>query len=81
MSSANIIRAWKEEAYRLGLGEAERAQLPAHPAGTVELKANELDSLAGAQGGYALEAREACLFTTQCGPSIALGPVDCPYCV
>jgi len=37
MSNIDVIRAWKDEEYRLGLSEAERALLPAHPAGAVEI--------------------------------------------
>ena len=33
MSTANIIRAWKDESYRSSLSEAELAALPANPAG------------------------------------------------
>lgn len=36
MSNRNIIRAWKDEEYRLSLPEAALALLPAHPAGVVE---------------------------------------------
>ena len=37
MKSMDIIRAWKDEGYREGLGEAERTMLPAYPAGMIEL--------------------------------------------
>jgi mersacidin/lichenicidin family type 2 lantibiotic len=47
MSSKNIIRAWKDEAYRLSLSEAERAALPEHPAGVVELGEAELGVIDG----------------------------------
>jgi mersacidin/lichenicidin family type 2 lantibiotic len=47
MSLMNIIRAWKDEEYRLSLSEAERALLPANPAGVVEVSAEDLDQVAG----------------------------------
>jgi mersacidin/lichenicidin family type 2 lantibiotic len=47
MSKVNIIRAWKDEAYRMSLSEAERAALPANPAGEIELSAAALDQVAG----------------------------------
>lgn len=47
MSEINIIRAWKDEEYRLSLSPAERASLPAHPAGLIELQTAELDAVAG----------------------------------
>ena len=36
MSTLQIVRAWKDEAYRNSLTQAQRDQLPAHPAGTIE---------------------------------------------
>ena len=47
MSNVDVIRAWKDEAYRLSLSDAERAALPANPAGLIELAETELDSVAG----------------------------------
>ena len=47
MSNRKIIRAWKDEAYRLSLSEAERAVLPEHPAGLVELTDADLGAAAG----------------------------------
>ena len=46
MNGADLIRAWKDEAYRLSLTEAERAALPAHPAGLIELQPAELKCVA-----------------------------------
>ncbi|CCF85508.1 mersacidin/lichenicidin family type 2 lantibiotic [Nitrolancea hollandica] len=50
MSKLDIIRAWKDEEYRLSLDETERALLPANPAGLVELTDVDLDQAAG--GGF-----------------------------
>lgn len=47
MSSRKIIRAWKNEEYRLSLSDAERALLPDHPAGVVELSDEQLGVVAG----------------------------------
>ena len=47
MSTLDIIRAWKDEEYRLSLGETERTLLPAHPAGLVELTDVDLELVAG----------------------------------
>jgi mersacidin/lichenicidin family type 2 lantibiotic len=33
MTAKEIVRAWKDEDYRAGLGEAELALLPENPAG------------------------------------------------
>jgi mersacidin/lichenicidin family type 2 lantibiotic len=50
MSQENIIRAWKDESFRYGLGEAERSLLPSHPAGLVELTDDVLSSVGGMTG-------------------------------
>ena len=38
MSNLDIIRAWKDEDFRRSLSEKERAQLPGHPSGTIEVQ-------------------------------------------
>ena len=50
MSDHDIVRAWKDAEYRAGLSEAERAALPVHPAGLLDLSDAELDTVAGALG-------------------------------
>ena len=50
MTNRSIIRAWKDESYRLSLTEAERALLPAHPAGRIELSDAALADAAGGTG-------------------------------
>jgi mersacidin/lichenicidin family type 2 lantibiotic len=47
MSQVNVARAWKDDEYRGGLTEAERASLPENPAGLVELPQTELQQVAG----------------------------------
>ena len=53
MKHLDVIRAWKDPEYRLGLSEAERALVPAHPAGLITLTDAELDSVGG---GWLLKA-------------------------
>lgn len=48
MDREQIIRAWKDEEYRTGLGESEGALLPEHPAGVIEIPDNRMDEAAGA---------------------------------
>jgi mersacidin/lichenicidin family type 2 lantibiotic len=43
----DIIRAWKDEEYRLSLTEEQRALLPDNPAGLPELSDSDLESVAG----------------------------------
>jgi mersacidin/lichenicidin family type 2 lantibiotic len=47
MSNEKIIRAWKDEAFRESLSDAERALLPEHPVGPIELADAELEQVAG----------------------------------
>ncbi len=47
MSSKNIVRAWKDPGYRDSLTAAERAALPANPAGAIELSDADLGKVAG----------------------------------
>jgi mersacidin/lichenicidin family type 2 lantibiotic len=49
MSHMNVVRAWKDQEYRLGLPEAERARLPENPAGFLEQTEAEMEQ---AVGGY-----------------------------
>jgi mersacidin/lichenicidin family type 2 lantibiotic len=67
MSKQQIIRAWKDQTYRRGLSEAERALLPANPAGRVELDAITAAELAGINGGrgfYSTNDPTACYVST-----------------
>lgn len=50
MSRIDIIRAWKDEAYRKSLSKEQLAQLPANPAGSVELTPEEAAALQGGLG-------------------------------
>lgn len=47
MSNRKTIQAWKDPAYRNNLSEAERAALPEHPAGLIELSDADLGVVAG----------------------------------
>jgi mersacidin/lichenicidin family type 2 lantibiotic len=47
LSHTDIIRAWKDEAFRSALTDAQRDALPDHPSGLVELGDAELDGVAG----------------------------------
>ena len=47
MRNMDIIRAWKDPEYRLSLSEAEKALLPDHPAGIIELTDDEMGVVAG----------------------------------
>jgi len=57
MNVATIIKAWKDEAYRQSLSEAERALLPANPAGLLELTDEDLAHVAGGKRGGRSKSR------------------------
>ncbi len=43
----DVVRAWKDEAYRLSLSDAERSSLPANPVGEIELTEADLEAVYG----------------------------------
>ena len=45
LQPVDVVRAWKDPQYRESLTDAQRAQLPAHPAGLIELE--RLDQVRG----------------------------------
>ena len=72
MSSRRTIRAWKDEDFRLSLGDAERASLPQNPAGPIELSDAEL----GAVGGGIIHTFKAC--SVFCFPTwVCTGAPNC----
>jgi mersacidin/lichenicidin family type 2 lantibiotic len=76
MSEQNIIRAWKDAAYRQSLSEGERARLPENPAGLIELAGAELDSVGGGRAGGCWPGKTVTI-AVSCG--ITCGLNDCPY--
>ena len=47
---SNVVRAWKDAAYRQSLSAEEQAMLPENPAGGFELSDAELEAVYGAGG-------------------------------
>ena len=50
MPPSDIIRAWKAPRYRTGVSAPQLAQLPAHPAGAIELPEPTLHAAWPSQG-------------------------------
>jgi mersacidin/lichenicidin family type 2 lantibiotic len=46
----DIVRAWKDAAYRQSLSSDDLALLPANPVGEIELSDADLESIQGAHG-------------------------------
>jgi mersacidin/lichenicidin family type 2 lantibiotic len=69
MNTENIIRAWKDEGYRLSLSTAERVLLPDNPAGLIELTDADLEHIAGGKMNTAtncLTRNINCYTASQC---------------
>jgi mersacidin/lichenicidin family type 2 lantibiotic len=65
LNADQIIRAWKDESYRMSLSEAERASLPENPAGLVEIGDAQLEDVSG--GG---KASVLCTWSIICSSAI-----------
>ncbi|HEY6320898.1 MAG TPA: mersacidin/lichenicidin family type 2 lantibiotic [Thermoanaerobaculia bacterium] len=48
MNKNDLIRAWKDPVYRSTLRDEELGALPAHPAGMIELRDDDLRGVGGA---------------------------------
>ena len=49
MCKLDVVRAWKDEDYRMSLSEAERRMLPINPAGLIEISDRELGVVSGGE--------------------------------
>ena len=76
MSKIDVIRAWKDEDYRSSLSDAQRAALPANPAGLIELSETELRDAAGGTI-IPLTFPSFCLY---CGSQITVCPSMITIC-
>ena len=47
MCKLDVVRAWKDEDYRMSLSDAERRMLPTNPAGLIEISDSELGAVGG----------------------------------
>jgi mersacidin/lichenicidin family type 2 lantibiotic len=64
MKTSDIIRAWKDPAFRASLSDEQRAALPKNPAGVVELSDEDLGRVSGGM------MREEVTNTVVCDPTI-----------
>jgi mersacidin/lichenicidin family type 2 lantibiotic len=72
MKSIDIIRAWKDAEYRSTLSDAERATLPQHPAGLVEVPEEDLAAVAGGKSYFTGTCGRVCqVLTPQYGCNIS----------
>ncbi len=88
MAKVDVIRAWKDEDYRLNLGAEERALVPENPAGIIDLSDSRLDMVAGGSTEHLLTIGCCSGLTTDPGfcslqtcYSACVDPYHCtPYC-
>ena len=64
MSNVDVVRAWKDEQYRMSLSETERASLPQNPAGMVELTDADLEGIAGGSTDISVARTSCCTYST-----------------
>lgn len=73
MKKNQILAAWRDEEYFLSLTDEERAQIPEHPAGALEVEDDILRSVTGGCGG-GTTAGLGCPTSGYCTPC---GVIDC----
>ncbi len=66
MTNDQVIRAWKDEQYRLGLSPAELSALPQNPAGVVELSPEDVGCARGMEEELAATFANTCFLCTLC---------------
>ena len=67
MKKETIVRAWRDRDAYLSLSAEERAQLPTHPAGVVELRDEDLAGVAGAAGTHYSFCEPTASWCDDCG--------------
>jgi mersacidin/lichenicidin family type 2 lantibiotic len=71
MTNENIVRAWKDPAFRRALSDETRAALPEHPAGLVEIDSEALNQVSG--NTEPIECITLASFVLQCWQSAEKG--------
>jgi len=65
MKKIDVPRAYRDQDYYLGLSDAERATLPAHPAAAIEVTGEHLRAVNGA---LTTACSQLCTRTSICSP-------------
>lgn len=79
MTRVDVIRAWKDEDYRLSLSAAEQAVLPENPAGIIDLSDTELAGVAGGYEDMLFEAASERMLTLGCCKGFTTDTCVCSY--
>lgn len=83
MSRIDVVRAWKDEEYRLTLSTEELSALPPNPAGVIELSDEDLGNVAGGTnfsftctlGEICMSYIVSCVWTCGCTPGCLPKPI------
>lgn len=73
MKKKQILEAWRNEEYYLSLSEEERARIPEHPSGILDMEDDVLRSITGGCG-YETSWEKGCPSSAICTPC---PPVHC----
>ncbi|MCA9653961.1 MAG: mersacidin/lichenicidin family type 2 lantibiotic [Myxococcales bacterium] len=82
-SDVDVVRAWKDPAYRRTLTAEQLASLPEHPAGLVELSDDDLTgAIGGAMAGAVQTTAPTCTQYSfggwkACGCGVATTAINC----
>jgi mersacidin/lichenicidin family type 2 lantibiotic len=79
MNKKKIIRAWRDPKFRASLSEEERAALPEHPSGVIELADESLGMAYGASSNSSFTCDGVCIDLTL-APNCALPPTETTQC-
>lgn len=74
MKKKQILEAWRNEEYYLSLSEEERARIPEHPSGILDIEDGILSTITGGCGAPTYKDCPSSACCTPCNPYICL---DC----
>jgi mersacidin/lichenicidin family type 2 lantibiotic len=72
MKKNQILAAWRDEEYFLSLTDEERAQIPEHPAGLLDVDDDILRSITGGCSTTKFGACPTSAYCTPCTPYICM---------
>lgn len=75
----DVVRAWKDEEYRLSLSEEERRNLPENPVGEIELTDTDLEAIYGGQNASIVCISFICV--SQLGGCLSFGCSNAVVCL
>ena len=72
-----ILEAWRNEEYYLSLSAEERAGIPEHPSGLLDIEDDILRTITGGCGSYPTAPDKGCPSSGCCTPCT---PYVCTFC-